>query len=86
MDNATINYVEDYVNIGLPRVTAAILLIEVDGHPAQVADEAVSVKGPQGFAGALWKFMSPRTPLRKEHASGKPTPPRGRSRPAAVPR
>lgn len=31
MDNATINYVEDYVNIDLPRDAAAILLIEVDG-------------------------------------------------------
>ncbi|MFQ8887881.1 MAG: hypothetical protein ACLR7Z_05480 [Bilophila wadsworthia] len=27
MDNATINYVEDYVNIGLPRDAAAILLV-----------------------------------------------------------
>ena len=44
MDNATINYVEDYVNIGLPRDAGSILLIEVDGHPAQVADEALSVE------------------------------------------
>ena len=44
MDNATINYVEDYVNIGLPRDAAAILLIEVDGHPAQVADDAEAVE------------------------------------------
>ena len=53
MDNATINYVEDYVNIGLPRDAAAILLIEVDGHPAQVADEAVSVEKVLKDSGAL---------------------------------
>jgi len=40
MDRATINCVEDYVKIGLPREMAALLLIEVDGHPAMVAEEA----------------------------------------------
>lgn len=40
MDKATINCVEDYVKIGLPRQMAALLLIEVDGHPAMVAEEA----------------------------------------------
>jgi len=40
MDKATINCVEDYVKIGLPREMAALLLIEVDGHPAVVAEEA----------------------------------------------
>ncbi len=44
MDKATINCVEDYVNIGLPREMAALLLIEVDGHPAMVAEEAEAVK------------------------------------------
>lgn len=44
MDNATINYVEDDVQIGLPREAQAILLIEVDGHPAQVAEEAAMVE------------------------------------------
>lgn len=44
MDKATINCVEDYVNIGLPRRMAALLLIEVDGHPAMVADEAAGVE------------------------------------------
>lgn len=53
MDHATINYVEDYVNIGLPRDAAAILLIEVDGHPAQVADEAVIVEKVLKDTGAL---------------------------------
>ena len=44
MDNVTINMVEDDVKIGLPRQAQAILLVEVDGHPAQVADDAVTVE------------------------------------------
>lgn len=44
MDRATINCVEDYVKIGLPREMAALLLIEVDGHPAMVAEEAEGVE------------------------------------------
>lgn len=44
MDKATINCVEDYVKIGLPREMAALLLIEVDGHPAMVSEEAVKVE------------------------------------------
>ena len=44
MDQATINCVEDYVKIGLPRHMAALLLIEVDGHPAVVAEEAAGVR------------------------------------------
>jgi len=44
MDKNTINCVEDYVKIGLPRQMAALLLIEVDGHPAVVAEEAAGVE------------------------------------------
>lgn len=44
LDHATINYVEDYAHIGLPRDARAILLIEVDGHPAQVDDDAAAVE------------------------------------------
>ncbi len=44
MDNVTINMVEDDVKIGLPRSAQAILLIEVDGHPAQVEDDAATVE------------------------------------------
>jgi len=44
MDKATINCVEDYVKIGLPREMAALLLIEVDGHPAMVSEEAAKVE------------------------------------------
>jgi len=44
LDNYTICKVDDYTKAGLPRDAAAILLIEVDGHPAQVADEAEVVE------------------------------------------
>ncbi|PLX98250.1 MAG: glycolate oxidase subunit GlcD [Desulfuromonas sp.] len=44
MDKATINCVEDFSAIGLPREMAALLLIEVDGHPAMVAEEAAGVQ------------------------------------------
>ena len=44
LDNATICYVDDYTKAGLPRDAQAILLLEVDGHPAQVADEAAAVE------------------------------------------
>jgi glycolate oxidase len=44
MDRTTINCVEDHAGIGLPRSMAALLLIEVDGHPAVVAEEAAAVE------------------------------------------
>lgn len=40
LDRMTIGCVEDYAEIGLPRDCAALLLMETDGHPAAVADEA----------------------------------------------
>jgi len=40
LDNTTINCVEDYAAVGLPRDAAAILLMETDGHPASVEEEA----------------------------------------------
>ncbi|MDR1777393.1 MAG: FAD-binding protein [Desulfovibrio sp.] len=44
LDNNTIVRVDDFTKAGLPREAGAILLIEVDGHPAQVADEAEVVE------------------------------------------
>lgn len=44
MDNFTIRTVEDYSRAGLPLDAAALLLIEVDGHPAQMEEEAVRVQ------------------------------------------
>ncbi|MCC6354422.1 MAG: FAD-binding protein, partial [Verrucomicrobiae bacterium] len=40
LDAVTINCVEDYAKIGLPRDAEAILLMETDGHPAVVEEEA----------------------------------------------
>ena len=40
LDSVTINCVEDYAKVGLPRDAAAILLIETDGHSAAVEEEA----------------------------------------------
>jgi glycolate oxidase len=44
MDNFTIRTVENFRGAGLPVDAAALLLIEVDGHPAQVEDEAAMVE------------------------------------------
>lgn len=44
MDSATINCVEDYAKIGLPRDVAALLLIETDGHPQVVLEEAARIE------------------------------------------
>jgi glycolate oxidase len=44
MDNFTIRAVEDFSGAGLPVNAAALLLIEVDGHPAQVEEDAQKVE------------------------------------------
>jgi glycolate oxidase len=44
LDRKTIHCVEDFTKVGLPRDAGAILLIETDGHPAAVADEAVRIE------------------------------------------
>ena len=44
MDNFTIRTVDNFRKAGLPTEAAALLLIEVDGHPGQVADEAARVE------------------------------------------
>lgn len=51
LDNVTLNRIEDYKGIGLPRDAAAMLLIEVDGHPAQVEDDAAVVRAELEKAG-----------------------------------
>lgn len=40
LDQMTLKCVEDYSKIGLPTDVAALLLMETDGHPAAVEDEA----------------------------------------------
>ena len=44
MDNFTIRTVDNFRKAGLPTDAAALLLIEVDGHPGQVADEAAQIE------------------------------------------
>lgn len=44
LDNTTINCVEDYANIGLPRTSEAILLIEVDGRGTEVQEDAEVIR------------------------------------------
>jgi len=43
LDNTTIKCVEDYTHLGLPTDIEALLLIEVDGHPAVVEEEAEKI-------------------------------------------
>jgi len=40
LDQVTARSVEEYAHVGLPTDCAAVLLMETDGHPAAVADEA----------------------------------------------
>ena len=44
LDRTTIHCVEDYTKIGLPLDCEALLLIETDGHPAAVAEEAAKME------------------------------------------
>ncbi|GMU89024.1 MAG: lactate dehydrogenase [Chlorobiota bacterium] len=43
LDHTTINCVEDYTKIGLPRNSEAILIIELDGKGAEVDEDAAKV-------------------------------------------
>jgi glycolate oxidase len=44
LDRTTIHCVEDYAKIGLPLDCEALLLMETDGHPAAVAEEAAKME------------------------------------------
>ncbi len=44
LDRTTIHCVEDYAKIGLPLDCEALLLIETDGHPAVVDEEAAQME------------------------------------------
>lgn len=44
LDRTTIHCVEDYAHIGLPLECEAMLLIETDGHPAVVQEEAARME------------------------------------------
>ncbi|MDE1171063.1 MAG: FAD-linked oxidase C-terminal domain-containing protein [Verrucomicrobium sp.] len=53
LDNVTLNCVEDFTAVGLPRGAAALLLMETDGHPAAVAEEADAMAALAQAHGAL---------------------------------
>ena len=44
LDNTTINCVEDYTHVGLPRQSEAVLLLEIDGRGSIVKEDAETVK------------------------------------------
>src|SRR5687767_251359 len=44
LDNMTAVCVEDYAKVGLPTDCEAVLLMETDGHPVVVADEATRME------------------------------------------
>ena len=44
LDRTTIHCVEDYAKIGLPLDCEALLLMETDGHPAVVSEEAAAME------------------------------------------
>jgi glycolate oxidase len=52
MDQASIVAVENFESCGLPRDATAILLIELDGHPAAIAEEIERVREVCGRCGA----------------------------------
>src|SRR3954471_23033883 len=53
LDRTTIHCVEDFAKVGLPLNCEALLLIETDGHPAAVADEAARMQELATKNGAL---------------------------------
>jgi glycolate oxidase len=53
LDRTTIHCVEDYAQVGLPLDCEALLLMETDGHPAVVAEEAAAMERLARANGAL---------------------------------
>src|SRR5881296_837361 len=53
LDRTTIHCVEDYAKVGLPLDCEALLLMETDGHPAVVSDEAARMAELARKNGAL---------------------------------
>jgi glycolate oxidase len=53
LDRTTIHCVEDFAKVGLPLDCEALLLMETDGHPAAVAEEAARMEELARKNGAL---------------------------------
>lgn len=53
LDRRTCQCVEDFAKVGLPTEAAAVVLMETDGHPAVVEDEAAKMEAVARENGAL---------------------------------
>jgi glycolate oxidase len=53
LDRTTIHCVEDFAKVGLPLDCEALLLMETDGHPAAVAEEATKMEDLARKNGAM---------------------------------
>ncbi|MBL9128865.1 MAG: FAD-binding protein [Verrucomicrobiales bacterium] len=53
LDRTTVRCVEDFAKVGLPLDCEAVLLMETDGHPAAVAEEAERMEAMARRNGAL---------------------------------
>ncbi len=63
LDRTTINCVEDYAKVGLPRDADAVLLMESDGHPAVAAEESLRLASARRSAFAALARVAPTTIL-----------------------
>ena len=71
LDRTTIHCVEDFAKIGLPLDCEALLLMETDGHPAAVAEEAAKMEVHRARM-AHWKSALPKmTPKATELATAR---------------
>ncbi|QDT75249.1 FAD-binding oxidoreductase [Lacipirellula limnantheis] len=53
LDQQTIRCVEDFTQVGLPTEAAAVLIMETDGHPLVVAEEAAAMAAIASARGAI---------------------------------
>ncbi len=53
LDRATCQSVEDFAKVGLPTGAAAVVLMETDGHPAVVEEEAAAMESIAKESGAI---------------------------------
>lgn len=53
LDRTTVRCVEDFAKVGLPVDCEAVLLMETDGHPAAVAEEAAQMEALARHNGAM---------------------------------
>ena len=62
LDKVTLRAVEDFAHVGLPVDAEAVLFMESDGHPAQVAEECESMKSIALACGAT-SVREAKTPM-----------------------